>query len=89
MRRRPAARRFSFKGFRRYGVTVSSLPTELLDEESGTTASAERRNLADALAHERNVLRTMIDLIPAFIYCKDAQSRFTACRYPGSGSGKP
>ena len=43
------------------------------------TASAERRNLADALAHERNVLRTMIDLIPAFIYAKDAQSRFTAC----------
>ena len=40
--------------------------------------SAERRNLADALAHERNVLRTMIDLMPAFIYAKDAQSRFTA-----------
>jgi len=59
---------------------VSSLPTIPLDpEECKTTASAERRNLADALAHERNVLRTMIDLIPAFIYCKDAQSRFTAC----------
>ena len=43
------------------------------------TRSAERRNLADALAHERNVLRTMIDLIPAFIYAKDAHSRFTAC----------
>src|SRR5262247_11186 len=41
-------------------------------------ASAERRNLSDALAHERNVLRTMIDLIPAFIYAKDARSRFTA-----------
>ena len=40
--------------------------------------SAERRNLADALAHERNVLRTMIDLVPAFIYAKDAHSRFTA-----------
>ena len=43
------------------------------------TASGERQNLADALAHERNVLRTMIDLIPAMIYAKDAQSRFTAC----------
>jgi PAS domain S-box-containing protein len=41
--------------------------------------SVERRNLAEALAHERNVLRTMIDLIPAFIYAKDAKSRFTAC----------
>jgi PAS domain S-box-containing protein len=56
---------------------VSSLPTK--DEAEFESASAERRNLADALAHERNVLRTMIDLIPAFIYAKDAQSRFTAC----------
>jgi PAS domain S-box-containing protein len=41
-------------------------------------ATQERRNLVDALAHERNVLRTMIDLMPAFIYAKDAHSRFTA-----------
>jgi len=47
-------------------------------EDTDDSPSAERRNLADALAHERNVLRTMIDLIPAFIYAKDAQSRFTA-----------
>jgi PAS domain S-box-containing protein len=58
---------------------VSSQPEHILDEtESGATGT-ERRNLADALAHERNVLRTMIDLIPAFIYAKDAHSRFTAC----------
>ncbi len=62
---------------------VNSLPRKepLSDSESDDTpgASAERRSLADALAHERNVLRTMIDLIPAFIYAKDAHSRFTAC----------
>jgi PAS domain S-box-containing protein len=50
-----------------------------LPESESNNDSAVRRNLADALAHERNVLRTMIDLIPAFIYAKDAQSRFTAC----------
>ncbi|HEU4591042.1 MAG TPA: ATP-binding protein [Steroidobacteraceae bacterium] len=54
-------------------------PAQIPADEQRASDSAERRNLADALAHERNVLRTMIDLIPAFIYCKDAQSRFTAC----------
>jgi PAS domain S-box-containing protein len=61
---------------------VNSLPQERepVDEEvDSPSASGERQNLADALAHERNVLRTMVDLIPAFIYAKDAQSRFTAC----------
>ena len=53
-------------------------PVDTADLEPDDSPSAERRNLADALAHERNVLRTMIDLIPAFIYAKDAQSRFTA-----------
>jgi len=60
---------------------VNSLPQNLEPEAAGDSESrtVERRNLADALAHERNVLRTMIDLIPAFIYAKDAHSRFTAC----------
>jgi PAS domain S-box-containing protein len=59
---------------------VSSLPKNFnsAPDHDSESPSAERRNLADALAHERNVLRTMIDLIPAFIYAKDAQSRFTA-----------
>jgi PAS domain S-box-containing protein len=60
-------------------LVVNSQPRPLEDENEPETERAERRNLADALAHERNVLRTMIDLIPAFIYAKDAQSRFTAC----------
>jgi len=58
---------------------VSTQPEHILDETETGGTSNERRNLADALAHERNVLRTMIDLIPAFIYAKDAHSRFTAC----------
>jgi two-component system NtrC family sensor kinase len=61
---------------------VSSLPEKIDQSDEvheGATASGERQNLAEALAHERNVLRTMIDLLPAFIYAKDAHSRFTAC----------
>ena len=52
---------------------------ESVPDCSSSNVSGERRSLQDALAHERNVLRTMIDLIPAFIYAKDAHSRFTAC----------
>ena len=62
---------------------MNSLPQkdQIQDDDTDPRPSAtlERQNLADALAHERNVLRTMIDLIPAFIYAKDAHSRFTAC----------
>jgi two-component system NtrC family sensor kinase len=72
----PAGETLRTKGFRRYRLTVSSLPKTLPPASQGETV--ERRNLADALAHERNVLRTMIDLIPAYIYAKDAKSRFTA-----------
>jgi two-component system, NtrC family, sensor kinase len=78
----PFATTFSSKGFRRYWLTVSTRlqqPAQIESDEERTSHSAERQNLADALAHERNVLRTMIDLIPAFIYCKDAESRFTGC----------
>jgi PAS domain S-box-containing protein len=48
-------------------------------EPAADSNTVVRRNLSDALAHERNVLRTMIDMIPAFLYAKDAHSRFTAC----------
>jgi PAS domain S-box-containing protein len=58
---------------------VNTLASPIEHDDEPESGSAERRNLADALAHERNVLRTMIDLIPAFIYAKDAHSRFTAC----------
>jgi PAS domain S-box-containing protein len=40
--------------------------------------NSSRQDLATALAHERTLLRTMIDLIPAFIYAKDCGSRFIA-----------
>ena len=42
-------------------------------------AASARHDLATALAYERTLLRTMIDLIPAFIYAKDTESRFIAC----------
>jgi PAS domain S-box-containing protein len=40
--------------------------------------ASSRQDLATALAQERTLLRTMIDMIPAFIYAKDTESRFIA-----------
>jgi PAS domain S-box-containing protein len=47
--------------------------TEALESEASC-----RKDLATALANERTLLRTMIDMIPAFIYAKDVGSRFIA-----------
>jgi PAS domain S-box-containing protein len=42
---------------------------------------AEHRALSATLERERSLLRTMIDLIPSFIYAKDVDSRFIACNH--------
>jgi PAS domain S-box-containing protein len=57
---------------------VSTQTKHALNDTDAGSQTVERRNLTDALAYERNVLRTMIDLIPACIYAKDKHSRFTA-----------
>src|SRR4026207_1743183 len=82
---RPSLQFGRFSPFWAYGnsrkptaTTLPHMPPESVPDCSSSNVSGERRSLQDALAHERNVLRTMIDLIPAFIYAKDAQSRFTA-----------
>jgi PAS domain S-box-containing protein len=36
----------------------------------------ERKRTEEALARERNLLRTLLDHVPAFVFVKDAQSRF-------------
>ena len=59
--------------------SLPKIPSESVPDCESSNVSGERRSLQDALAHERNVLRIMIDLTPAFIYAKDAHSRFTAC----------
>jgi two-component system NtrC family sensor kinase len=50
--------------------------------------ASQVRDLETALSHERTLLRTIVDLIPAYIYAKDAQSRFVACNaYLARGMG--
>jgi PAS domain S-box-containing protein len=55
------------------GGTALIRISEALDAEASC-----RQDLATALANERTLLRTMIDMIPAFIYAKDVGSRFIA-----------
>jgi diguanylate cyclase (GGDEF)-like protein/PAS domain S-box-containing protein len=49
------------------------------DDSASDTQMLRRLELETALERERALLRTMIDLIPARLYAKDADSRFIAC----------
>jgi PAS domain S-box-containing protein len=40
---------------------------------------AERKKMENALAGDRNLLRTLIDAVPDLIFIKDTQSRFLTC----------
>ena len=54
--------------------------------------ATERTQAEELLAQERNLLRTLIDNLPDFIYIKNSQSRFTACNAVVSnfmGAAKP
>jgi two-component system NtrC family sensor kinase len=64
--------------------------SKLKSDGSALELTAEESNeLLNSLARERNALRTMIDLMPAFVYAKDIHSRFIAAnagvaRYMGT-----
>jgi PAS domain S-box-containing protein len=50
-----------------------------MSDDSPVDLSAEESHeLLNKLARERNALRTMIDLMPTFVYAKDIHSRFIA-----------
>ncbi len=42
----------------------------------------ERKRAAETLARERNLLRTLIDTLPDFVYAKDTESRFLMANRP-------
>jgi PAS domain S-box-containing protein len=42
----------------------------------------ERKRAEEALARERNLLRTLVDTLPDYVYAKDTQSRFLLANRP-------
>ena len=55
------------------------MKSKLKSDDSPVELTAEETHeLLNTLARERNALRTMIDLMPAFVYAKDIHSRFIA-----------
>ena len=70
-------------------VTAFTRSRELTRELE--TDIAERKQMEDALAEERNLLRTLIDNLPDLIYVKDIRSRFVlankaSARFMGASS---
>ena len=60
-------------------VGVASLRRDLAVSEEGLRRADEGPGLEEVLERERELLRTIIDSIPAKIYAKDIHSRFIAC----------
>ena len=58
---------------------ASTVDQLLSAAESDALAGKPRLDLEEALRHERGLLRTIIESLPAHIYAKDRESRFIAC----------
>ena len=70
------------KGGRSITAQFHSIPIEGIKDDAfcktAITDITERRNMADALEQERDLLRTLIDNLPDCIFVKDAKTRFIA-----------
>ncbi len=81
LRRREEESRRDFNAAMRF-IPAGTLISVLLISAMLLTlnrAMGERRKAADSLAVERTLLRTLIDVLPEYIYVKDTDSRFVLC----------
>ena len=74
--------RLQAKDGRSVVVHARSIPVEGPHNDTlcktAITDITQRREMEEALQHERNLLRTLIDLVPDYIYVKDLHGRFIA-----------
>jgi PAS domain S-box-containing protein len=83
-------------GGRSVTVQLRSIPIEGAADDilckTAITDITERKNMADALEQERDLLRTLIDNLPDCIFVKDAQMRFVTANLAAArmiGTGTP
>ncbi len=67
------------------GVCLAALAGVLVRLVRLRREVARHRHFDDALAQERNLLRTLIDNLPDYIFIKDRQSRFVTTNAPHLG----
>jgi PAS domain S-box-containing protein len=60
-------------------ATLQSMADQLANAIANARLFTERKQVGEALARERNLLRGLIDNIPDHIYAKDTESRFIIC----------
>jgi PAS domain S-box-containing protein len=75
---------FRYRHFDGTWLVLEAIATNLLSEPAVLAIVANfrdntgRKRAHDAIEHERNLLRTLMDSLPDYIYIKDAQGRFLA-----------
>ena len=67
------------------GASLAALAVALVWLWRVRREMARHRHFGDALAQERNLLRTLIDNLPDYIFVKDRQSRFVTTNAPHLG----
>ncbi len=67
------------------GASLAALAAALVGLQRLRREMARHRHFDDALAQERNLLRTLIDNLPDYIFVKDRQSRFVTTNAPHLG----
>jgi PAS domain S-box-containing protein len=70
------AEEFLVRGEFDAGTLSRAVQTAIARKKRLLADAAQHRRTEEALAHERNLLRTLIDAMPDAIYVKDAESRF-------------
>ncbi len=72
--------------FDTYKVPLCNIEGDIYGILTFSRDITERKQMEEELAQERNLLRTLVDNLPAFVYAKDLQSRYLLNNIPHARS---